>query len=86
MSSSTSNIKTDAGDISAKQLSHHGGRDAEHAGDVDRFWHCVAAELEAGLIDAAENPMPERGFDKGLEAYRDWCLRHPESQPTIDPA
>ena len=28
---------------------------------VDRFWHCVAAELEGG---------------EGIEAYRDWRARH----------
>lgn len=30
---------------------------------VDRYWHCVAAELESG---------------DGIEAYRDWRARHPE--------
>lgn len=29
---------------------------------VDRFWHCVAAELEGG---------------EGIESYRDWRARHP---------
>ena len=29
---------------------------------VDRYWHCVAAELEGG---------------EGVEAYRDWRVRHP---------
>jgi hypothetical protein len=53
---------------------------------VDRYWHCVAAELEAGLIDDAGNPMPEHGFDEGSAAYRDWCRRHPESKPALDPS
>ena len=86
MSSSTNNIETVARDICAKQLARYGGRGAEHAGDVDRFWHCVAAELEAGLIDDTGNTVPERGIEDGIAAYRDWCLRHPESRPTIDSA
>ena len=56
MASSTNNLEAVARDICAKQLARHGGRDAEHAANVDRYWHCVAAELEAGLIDDAGNP------------------------------
>ena len=37
---------------------------------VDMYWHIVAAELEAGLID-------EMGEDVG---ERDWMRRHPESR------
>jgi hypothetical protein len=51
MTSSTSNIEAVARDICAKQLARHGGCGAELAVNVDRYWHCVAAELEAGLID-----------------------------------
>ena len=36
---------------------------ADLARAVDRFWHCVAAELEGG---------------EGVEAYRDWRARHPD--------
>jgi hypothetical protein len=36
---------------------------ADLARAVDRYWHCVAAELEGG---------------EGVEAYRDWRARHPE--------
>lgn len=35
---------------------------AELARAVDRFWHCVAAEIEGG---------------DSVEAYRDWRARHP---------
>lgn len=73
-----SNIEAVARDICAKQLSRHG----DTATNVDRYWHCVAAELEAGLIDDSGYPVPEPDFDKGLEAYRDWCRRHPESGPS----
>jgi hypothetical protein len=86
MTSSTSNIEAVARGICSKQLAHHGGCGANPATYVDRYWHCVAAELEAGLIDGAGNPMPRYNLDKGLKAYRDWCLRHPESKPVVDPA
>ena len=81
MTSSTSNIEAVARDICAKQLSRHGACGAELATDVDRYWHCVAAELEAGLIDDAGDRMPAPDLDERLEAYRDWCGRHPEGQP-----
>ncbi len=80
MTSSTSNIEAVARDICSKQLSDHTRRGADHAADVDRYWHCVAAELEAGLIDDAGDPVPESSFEEGLVAYRDWCQRHPESK------
>ena len=85
MTSSTNNLEAVARDICAKQLARHCGRDAELAANVDRYWHCVAAELEAGLIDDNGNPVRGRGFDKGLEAYRDWCRRHPESKAKASP-
>lgn len=81
MTSSTSNIEAVARDICSKQLSGHKLYGADLSADVDRFWHCVAAELDAGLIDDTGNPLPHKGLEKGLEAYRDWCLRHPESKP-----
>ena len=81
MTSSMSNIKTVARDIFSKQLSLGGGRGAKLAANIDRYWHCIADELEAGLVDDAGETVPERGFDEGLAAYRDWCRRHPESKP-----
>ncbi len=81
MTSSTSNLEAVARDICAKQLSLHTHHGADHAADVDRYWHCVAAELEAGLIDDMGDPVPGIGFGAGLFAYRDWCQRHPESKP-----
>lgn len=82
MTSSTSNIETVARELCFKQLLHQGGRSAVPTADVDRYWHCVAAELEAGLIDDTGNPKPNINLDRGLEAYRDWCQRHPESKPS----
>jgi hypothetical protein len=73
MSSSTSNIEA----VAPRRVRSRTRR------LVDRYWHCVAAELEAGLIDDSGNTVPERGFDEGLAAYRDWCLRHPESRQHV---
>ena len=81
MSSATSNIEAVARDICSWQLSRNGECRAAPAADVDLYWHCVAAELEAGLIDDNGDPLPH-GFEEGLEAYRDWCRRHPESNPS----
>ena len=83
MDSSTSNIEAIARDICSRQLSRHGASDAALAADVDRYWHCVAAELQAGLIDDNGDPLPH-GFQEGLQAYRDWCYRHPESKPALN--
>ncbi|NQU59294.1 MAG: hypothetical protein HQ513_18850 [Rhodospirillales bacterium] len=56
MSPSTNNIEAVARDICAKQLARHGWRDADLAANVDRYWHCVAAELEAGLRTVPDTP------------------------------
>jgi hypothetical protein len=80
MTSSIHNIEAVARGICSKQLLQHGGCGANPATYVDRYWHCVAAELEAGLIDDNGELMSKPDLDKGLEVYRDWCLRHPESK------
>ena len=59
-------------------------RGAELASDVDRYWHCVAAELEAGQTDDVGNLMPAPDLGERLEAYRDWCRKHPESLADIE--
>lgn len=43
---------------------------------VDRYWPCVAAEIEAGIIDGAGARLMPYDFDSGLEAYHDWRRRH----------
>jgi hypothetical protein len=82
MTSSTNNIEAVARDICTKQFARHGGCVGEITTSVDRYWHCVAAELEAGLIDDSGDPWPDHSFEEGLEAYRDWCQRHPETKPS----
>ena len=79
MTDSTSNIEAVARDICLKQLSRFGG--GELAADVDRYWHCVAAQLETGQIDETGNRVTAFNLEKSLAAYRDWCRRHPESKP-----
>jgi len=58
-----------------------GASGAELAADVDRYWHCVAAGLEAGQIDDAGNQMSLFDLEESLISYRDWCRRHLESKP-----
>ena len=79
MTDSTSNIEAVARDICLKELSRFSG--AELAADVDRYWHCVAAELEVGQIDESGNRVTAFNLGKSIAAYRDWCRRHPESKP-----
>ncbi len=80
MSDSTSNIEAVARDICLRQLSRAGFGGAELAADVDRYWHCVAAELELGQIDETGNRVTAFNLEKSLAAYRDWCRRHPKSK------
>lgn len=53
MSGPASNIEAVARDICARQLARTCASDEELATDVDRYWHCVAAQLESGQIDDA---------------------------------
>lgn len=80
MPGSTSNIEAVARDICSRQLSRHGASGVELAADVDRYWHCVASKLESGQIDETGNSVRNVDLEQGLEAYRDWCQRHPESK------
>ena len=80
MTSATNNIENVARDICARQLARHGLSGAELAVDVDRLWHCVAAETKAGRVDEDWNITSASDHDEGLKAYRDWCQRHPESR------
>ncbi len=80
MNQTTSNIEAVARDICSKQLSRFAHSDAELGYDVDRYWHCVAAQLESGQIDESGNKLVPFDLETSLEAYRDWCRRHPESK------
>jgi hypothetical protein len=77
----SSNIETVARVICANGLARHAKSAEELARDVERFWHCIAAELEGGLIDEAGNHIVPRDLDQDLKAYRDWRRRHPTYVP-----
>lgn len=81
MSYSTSNKQAVAREICSTQMAETGLRDAELDAAIDRYWHCVAAQLESGQIDQTGDRVTPFDFDNGLEAYRDWCRRHPQSRP-----
>jgi len=79
MSGNLSNIEAIARAICERQIKIHDAADTQRLGaEVDRYWHCVAAELEAGLIDENGDLVPESDPDLALGAYRDWRARHPE--------
>ncbi len=81
MSDSTNNIEAVARGICSWQMAETGLRDEEFDAAVDRYWHCVAAELESGQIDEMGDRVTTFNLDNGLEAYRDWCRRHSQSTP-----
>lgn len=83
MNDRMSNIEAVARDICSKQMSEAGMGTAELSTYVNRYWHCVAAELESGQIDEAGNRLFDFNLDKGLEAFRDWRQRHPDPIPRI---
>jgi hypothetical protein len=77
MHAAWSNIEAVARDLCERQLpmAETGTSDLPTA--VDRYWHCVAAEIEAGLIDEQGNRLRPYDADRDLEAYRDRRRRHP---------
>ena len=80
MSSLTSNIEPLARAICERSLRRTCTSEAELAADVERYWHCVAAQIEAGFIDDAGQPVAH-GIEDGVDAYVDWRKRHPEFKP-----
>ena len=77
MASETSNIEPIARAICERRLRRVCTSDAELAADVERYWHCVAAQIEAGYIDDTGRSIPH-DFEAGVDAYIDWRRRHPE--------
>ena len=80
MNTPTDNIETVARDICSRQLSRFDINVDDLTADVERYWHCVAAELESGQIDETGKRLKKVSLDVGLEAYRDWCRRHPQNK------
>ena len=64
--------------ICERNLRRAGTPDINLAADIARYWHCVAAQIEAGLIDD-NNELVSHEPGTGLAAYSDWCTRHPAS-------
>lgn len=67
-----SNIEAVARAICARQIATTCGSPSDLKTDVDRLWGCVAAELEAGLIDDDGRLVKDYTVEQGLAAYRDW--------------
>ena len=75
------NIEAVARAICAKRLEHDEWGEEKLAFEVDMFWHLVAAELEAGVVDeTGEFVGGELAWKRKMEGYRDWMRRHPESR------
>lgn len=77
MTNAASNIETVARDICARQMASTCTDSEELSAAVDRYWHCVAAQLEAGEIDETGSALVPFDIDQSREAYRDWRRRHP---------
>ncbi|TVR85021.1 MAG: hypothetical protein EA405_00005 [Rhodospirillales bacterium] len=77
MHAAWSNIEAVARDLCERQLRAAGIATSALPTAVDRYWHCVAAEIETGVIDEQGNRLQPHDADRDLEAYRDWRRRHP---------
>ena len=80
MQAAWSNIEAVARDLCERQLRTAGTGAIALPTAVDHYWHCVAAEMEAGLIDEHGNRLLPHDADRDLEAYRNWRRRHPTYQ------
>jgi hypothetical protein len=77
MRSATSNIEPLAREICERDFRRAGTPEESLAADIDRYWHCVAAQIEAGLIDDNNEIIPH-DLETDLAAHRDWRARHPD--------
>lgn len=77
MHAAWSNIEAVVRDLCERQLQMAGTGASALSTAVDRYWHCIAAEIEAGLIDEQGSRLRPYDADHDLEAYRDWRRRHP---------
>jgi hypothetical protein len=76
MRSPPSNIEVVARAVCAEQLVRGGAPIRDLAADVDRYWHCIAAQIEAGIFDESGRRLRPFDFDAELSAYRNWVSRH----------
>lgn len=80
MHAAWNNIEAVARDLCERQLHAAGTSLTALPAAVDRYWHCVAAEIEAGLIDGQGNRLSPYDTSRDLEAYCDWRRGHPTYQ------
>ena len=82
-----SNLEIVARDICARQIAHSCETPAELRWSVDRYWHIVAAQLEAGIIDESGRDLEPFDNDRRLASVRDWRARNPEHEvPPLRPS
>ena len=86
MSGSTENIEAIARAVCERVYSRHAGSDEQLTADIEMYWHVVAAEIEAGIIDETGEYVSELDWSQRLEVYRDRMRRHPESREAWDTA
>jgi hypothetical protein len=72
-----SNLEIVARDICARQITHSCETPDELRLSVDRYWHIVAAQLDAGIIDESGRDLEPFDNNRRLAAVRDWRARHP---------
>ena len=77
MCAALSNIEIVARSICAKQMAATSVSTEHLDHTVDRLWHIVAAQLEAGVIDELGEYVEGFTVDAGLAAVNDWRSRHP---------
>ena len=80
MSGSTDNIEAIARAVCAKVYSRHATSDEQLAADIEMYWHVVAAEIEAGIIDETGQYVRDLDWPQRMEVYRDWMRRHPQTR------
>ncbi len=73
--SRSSNIEPLARAICERDLRRAGTAEINLPAGVDRYWHCVAAQIEAGFMDDNSEIVPHN-LEDGLAAYHDWRERH----------
>ena len=74
------NIEAVARALCAKQLARDEWSEQKLAFEVDMWWHLVAAEIEAGVVDEAGKFVGgEMGWKRKMDGYRDWMRRHPRA-------
>jgi len=70
------NVEAAARTLCESQLRSWGISESNIRKGVDRYWPCVAAEIEAGIIDGSGARLMPYNFDSTLEAFRHWRRRH----------